>query len=860
MAPDNRRFAALSRTLEGIQARPDGPATTWSDLMRALHASPGTHLQRVVSLNDDGSVVLGDLAGQPLDEVVGRGLAPVVVSRLLGQIAAALAHIHDLGGAHGALTPRSVRVYESTASVLVEDAVVLDDDHETLLDAQRLDGSACVELLYFMLTGDRYHPGPLGRPSVPRDNGMPVPPSTLNPQVDVNLDAVALTSAVLPYPTVCRAIALQLGALEASAKEENVAEAAAAEAVATHRYVDDDAGIQLPLPPATRHPLRSADSESQGDDPAQVTGVLSLTEAQAQLAALSREASADAHTGMYDEADGENQATNEAAARSHGVDRVETVGLLLPTPAGDRDEQPPSTPDSRAGDDTSTAIMQRVPGRHVGEAKPEPMGRHAAATDAAPAGETATAADGGDPVTEPVTLPQDESRTQAEPATAAESQAEPEDEPIPESQPTPGPEAIDGVPHEEAAAEVTRPDLPDESDLTEDLQPTAADPHVDAEETAEAREQADEVTEIPEADDSAGTFADGANGDGEAPDNGEASEPVDAPASAAEAFQRHHGTPLPAALSRRIDQAAAAEAARQARRAVAEAQTPALPAPSPVPPADEPAESLETSQIPLVELQSMDLDPTEPARPPASRPQTRTSRASRRVSRFLGYYFGDPIDPAAMSATDRQPVDAQRLIFRACAAGLAAAFILAVAVMLWPLPKPSSTAADAPAPSASASASASPTATPTPTPTAKPQIAQITVVDPEGDGKEHPELLGNLTDSRDDTSWYSRTYDSDSYGMKRGIGLVINLKQTATLSRITLTGTDVGGLIEVKTSAPEDAADAPTITQGPLTNGETTFTLDKPADVDRVILWVPKLPTDTQTNRFRLALSSVSVD
>lgn len=95
--------------------------------------------------------------------------------------------------------------------------------------------------------------------------------------------------------------------------------------------------------------------------------------------------------------------------------------------------------------------------------------------------------------------------------------------------------------------------------------------------------------------------------------------------------------------------------------------------------------------------------------------------------------------------------------------------------------------------------------------------------------------------------------------MKPGIGLVVNLKQTATVASVTLTGVSQGGTVQLKTGDPAAAADAPAVAETQLVNGDTTITLDKPAQVDRIILWFPQLPTDTQTNKLRVALSAIAV-
>ncbi|MBD3689563.1 hypothetical protein H8R18_08550 [Nanchangia anserum] len=666
MTAEERLVAQLTPTERGVRAHPTGTAEAWWTLMTSLADSRIPGVQRVLEVEEGDSVVLEAATGQSLGDYVSDGLEAAEVERLLGQIAQALAGLHERGGAHGNLSTSSIRMSPEGAIVLLEDALTLDNSESAREDAMRLDGSACVELLYFLLTASSYEPGPLGTPSIPRSDGAPVPPSTLNPDAGVALDAVALTASELTYPSVCQAIAQQLAVPENSATDtagDDAEETPESETTpdapgsATAAENEDADGIHLPLPPATRHPLRSVDSASQGDDPAQITGAMSLSEARAELEAILRDTPP--ATLADDPAEEQEQAPVTEALDTRGSEGAEGVRIF--------DEL--DDVDADSADSEATDVARAVP---------------ASATP-----------------------------------------------------PLPPPPAVD--------APVDGDDLPGATKALDEAAP-AAEP----------------------------------------------------PASAQEG-----------------DQA-----------------------------------SLETSQIPLVELENMHLDPTKPA-PVAPAPAR--SRLRSRIARFFGYYFGAPVSTSILPPRQRRLVDPQRFILRASAIGMAVAFLLAIVVLAWPLPKPQAAAT----PTRTASPQASPT--PQPEATVAPEIAEITIADPDGDGNEHPEMLANLTDGDASSAWYSRTYVSDTYGMKRGIGLVITLKETATVSDVTLTGSSTGGLVQIKTGTPEEAPDAPAAAEGPLQTPETTLHLDKPITVDRVIVWVPQLPTDTQTSKFRLALSGITV-
>lgn len=753
MAADDQRTPTLSPGSAGsVWARPDVETVVWRHTMDRLHTRGNPHLQTVLEAPDGAPVRLGLVEGTPLGDYVGRGLAPVEVSQLLGEISVALAHLHMLGGAHGAVNPATIRVKDHHATVLVEDALVLPDARDAVTQAQKRDGTACVELLYFMLTGDRYHPGPAGKPSIPYEGGQPLAPSSLTPGVSVTLDAVALTAAALPYPTVCRAIAVQLGAVEASAFEEDIAEEAAAQAVRDEVYIDDDAGIRLPLPPSTKHPLKTEDSASQGDDPGQVTGVLSLQEAQAQLAAISRENSADAAAEIptVDNVD--------VAAQADALSAFEEEWQHDTAPAETADETPrehdESEPETSADEENAEAPSHEV--RENEQAEPTRTEEENEKPAAGPVDETLTPATPGedDPIDS-----QTPSTTESAPATEEPAEDDALEEPAVNDEPDPEPEHA-------GSGDESKDQMPAEE------APPAQD-QADDDSASEATEQA--ATPCPPA-----------------PTEQEATEP---PADAAE------------------DTA-----------------------------------SLETSQIPLVELEKMNLDPTVPTRPHAKPARPQPSRTQR----FLDHYFGDPPAASTLSEAEREPIDPQHAIFRWIGIGLAVAVVLAIAVLAWPMPKPTDPVAATP------SQTHAPSTTPTPEELPAPHIAEVTIVDPQGDGAEHPELLAALTDEDAESTWMSRTYAVDTYGMKNGIGLLVTFKEKARLSAVVLDSRASGGTIQVTTGTPDNPTEG-VVGEASFASGTVEIAPSEPVETDHVLVWVPKLPSDDATHALRVVLAGISL-
>ena len=85
--------------------------------------------------------------------------------------------------------------------------------------------------------------------------------------------------------------------------------------------------------------------------------------------------------------------------------------------------------------------------------------------------------------------------------------------------------------------------------------------------------------------------------------------------------------------------------------------------------------------------------------------------------------------------------------------------------------------------------------------------ATLTAFDPgKGDGHEHDDLLPLLHDNNPATAWMTETYSSRNFGgLKDGVGVIVDLGQTATLSGIRIQGASSGwtAAIYVAKGAPD---------------------------------------------------------
>lgn len=164
-----------------------------------------------------------------------------------------------------------------------------------------------------------------------------------------------------------------------------------------------------------------------------------------------------------------------------------------------------------------------------------------------------------------------------------------------------------------------------------------------------------------------------------------------------------------------------------------------------------------------------------------------------------------------------------------------------------------------PSPVATTPATAEPEETPEPAAPAVPAtIAALTVLDPQGDGAEFPELTPRAIDGDPTTYWRSRRYNDPAYGMKDGIGLAVTLDQRAPVTAVELDVQGTGGLVELRATSPT------TPTEGaPLASAEmgatTVLELAEPVETDMLVLWFPRLPTAASDGLPRIELAEIRV-
>jgi len=118
-----------------------------------------------------------------------------------------------------------------------------------------------------------------------------------------------------------------------------------------------------------------------------------------------------------------------------------------------------------------------------------------------------------------------------------------------------------------------------------------------------------------------------------------------------------------------------------------------------------------------------------------------------------------------------------------------------------------------------------------------------------GNGEENDALAGNAVDNDETTLWTTVNYFSPLEGQKPGVGLLLDLGETRSVSEVQLTLLAAGGTVELR-AAPEDAAEPPptpadftvvATVEGPDT--ETQLEPEAPVTTRYVLVWFTVLPT-----------------
>jgi hypothetical protein len=146
---------------------------------------------------------------------------------------------------------------------------------------------------------------------------------------------------------------------------------------------------------------------------------------------------------------------------------------------------------------------------------------------------------------------------------------------------------------------------------------------------------------------------------------------------------------------------------------------------------------------------------------------------------------------------------------------------------------------------------------------AKLRISAATTLDPgpEGDGEENTNRAALAYDGDDTTVWNTNIYRQQfgPGGLKKGVGLVLDLGARKDISSVTVTPVGAGTSLQVRLADHQGTAlsDYTKVATGTDINGRTVLTLDKATEGRYVLVWLTKLPA--VNNGFRGQLAEVTI-
>lgn len=139
---------------------------------------------------------------------------------------------------------------------------------------------------------------------------------------------------------------------------------------------------------------------------------------------------------------------------------------------------------------------------------------------------------------------------------------------------------------------------------------------------------------------------------------------------------------------------------------------------------------------------------------------------------------------------------------------------------------------------------------------ATPVIAEVSAFDPEADNHENDEQASLAADGDATTFWRSSRYNSAALGnLKSGVGLLVRLQQSSSISKVSVGVGGEGGTVEIRTATGASLDGSQVVASGPAGTLEKTFA---PAlTTQYLIIWFTELPT--VDGQYRAQVSEITV-
>jgi len=140
-------------------------------------------------------------------------------------------------------------------------------------------------------------------------------------------------------------------------------------------------------------------------------------------------------------------------------------------------------------------------------------------------------------------------------------------------------------------------------------------------------------------------------------------------------------------------------------------------------------------------------------------------------------------------------------------------------------------------------------------------IASAAADGPDGtsDG-DHANLASGIINGGDGHAWQSSWYATPEFGgLKSGTGLLLDLGQTVSLSRVRLVlGSPVGADVQVRVGNVSLPAELPVAATAPDVGGTVQLRLNTPAHGRYVLIWFTQLQPDSP-GKYQVSVYGVSV-
>jgi len=136
------------------------------------------------------------------------------------------------------------------------------------------------------------------------------------------------------------------------------------------------------------------------------------------------------------------------------------------------------------------------------------------------------------------------------------------------------------------------------------------------------------------------------------------------------------------------------------------------------------------------------------------------------------------------------------------------------------------------------------------------RIARVVDWDPEGDNRENPGLVANVTDADGATAWTTEGYQGTgdlARHSKSGVGLRITLESAAAARELVITSPSAGARFEVRAGD-----DATPLLRDELSGGTQTVDIPAGSPSTDYIIWFTLLPPG-DGGKFRVAVGEVAL-